>query len=151
MVPFVLEFFLGFGQKFFDCLRKKNQQIFKHCHILCISDNSLIPCFRQMHNKISNLWYGILTDQTFKSIQKFFQRAKPFNTEVHLLIKYNCQSTQWYVLNTISVLRACMVQAEVHKRHTDQINSEIQLIDYGMVTQDVYCFRAQWLIKDQHR
>lgn len=44
-----------------------------------------------------------------------------------------------------------MVQAEVHKRHTDQINSEIQLIDYGMVTQDVYCFRAQWLIKDQHR
>lgn len=70
--------------------KKKNQQIFKHCHILCLSDNSLIPCFRQMHNKISNLWYGILTDQTFKSIQKFFQRAKPFNTEVHLLIKYNC-------------------------------------------------------------
>lgn len=40
---------------------------------------------------------------------------------------------------------------EVHKRPTDQINSEIQMIDCGMVTQDVYCFRAQWLIKDQHR
>lgn len=40
---------------------------------------------------------------------------------------------------------------ELHKRPTDQINSEIQMIDCGMVTQDVYCLRAQWLIKDQHR
>lgn len=53
-----------------------------------------------------------MTNQAFKSIQKIPLQSKTFSTEVHLLIKYNCQGTQWYVFNTISVLRACMVQAE---------------------------------------
>lgn len=53
-----------------------------------------------------------MTNQAFKSIQKTPLQSKTFSTEVHLLIKYSCQGTQWYVFNTISVLRACMVQAE---------------------------------------
>lgn len=53
--------------------------------------------------------------------------------------------------STLSVSSEHVWYKQRGTQKTDQINSEIQMIDCGMVTQDVYCFRAQWLIKDQHR